>query len=205
MLIGFTGLAGSGKNAACDALIEDGFNLLAFADPLREMAEAINPIISWITVEDFSSDTLEHRTEERAYRYAESLTDWGYGGAKTQFPEFRAFLQRLGTEAGRKVLGENVWVDASMQRASEFDNYCWSDVRFLNEAAAIRDRGGFIVRIERPGAGLDGEAANHASETELASIEPDHIIQNTGTLAELHREVRDVVAFFEHSSTVGIY
>jgi hypothetical protein len=45
-----------------------------------------------------------------------------------------------------------------------------SDVRFLNEVDAIRAAGGHIWRIERPGAGLTGAAAQHVSEQEQNSI-----------------------------------
>ena len=192
MLIGFTGVAGSGKDAACAALVDEGFTHLAFADPLREMAEAINPIVG-------------RRIDGCDVYYLDALRQYGYAKAKELFPEVRRFLQRLGTDAGRNILGQNVWVDASMARADDHGDFCWSDVRFLNEEAAIRARGGFIVRIDRPGAGLDGEAAEHASERELEQITPDHIIHNTGTLNEFRREVLDVLAFFEHTQKVGIY
>src|ERR1019366_2465488 len=37
-----------------------------------------------------------------------------------------------------------------------------SDVRFLNEVDAIRAAGGLVWKIERPTAGLDGAAGQHA-------------------------------------------
>lgn len=47
-----------------------------------------------------------------------------------------------------------------------------SDVRFINEVEAIRAAGGHVWKIERPGAGLVGTAAQHASEQEQNSIDP---------------------------------
>ncbi len=38
------------------------------------------------------------------------------------------------------------------------------DVRYLNEAAAIWDRGGILIRIDRAGAG-SASGASHASES----------------------------------------
>lgn len=47
-----------------------------------------------------------------------------------------------------------------------------SDVRFINEVEAIRAAGGHVWKIERPGSGLTGTAAQHASEQEQNSIDP---------------------------------
>lgn len=47
-----------------------------------------------------------------------------------------------------------------------------SDVRFINEVDAIRKAGGHVWKIERPGAGLTGAAAQHASEQEQNSVDP---------------------------------
>ena len=45
-------------------------------------------------------------------------------------------------------------------------------MRFLNEVDAIRAAGGHVWKIERPGAGLSGAEAQHASEQEQNSIDP---------------------------------
>ncbi|MGV4924122.1 hypothetical protein K2224_27050 [Streptomyces sp. BHT-5-2] len=47
-----------------------------------------------------------------------------------------------------------------------------------------------VVRVERPGAGPDGDAGLHPSELELDGITPDHVLRNTGTLSELRHGVR---------------
>jgi hypothetical protein len=66
-------------------------------------------------------------------------------------------------------------------------------VRFLNEVQAIKQAGGKVIRISRPGAGLDGAGALHTSETEQAGLPDsmfDQVIQNTGTLEELRAAVQ---------------
>jgi hypothetical protein len=68
-----------------------------------------------------------------------------------------------------------------------------SDVRFLNEMRVIREAGGKIVRVRRPGAGLGGSAGLHPSEAEQAGIPDedfDFVVENTGSLADLKEEVR---------------
>ena len=169
-IIGFTGLAGSGKDTACDHLVDKhGFTKLAFADLMREMTEAINPYV------------------DDGIRYNDAIRIWGYQGAKEQHPEMRRFLQRLGTEAGRDIFGENFWVNQTMARVD--GPTCISDVRFLNEAAAIQAAGGIVVRLVRPEAGIEGDNGAHASETEMTSIRADESFLNDGTVENLHEFV----------------
>ena len=65
------------------------------------------------------------------------------------------------------------------------------DVRFRNEAEAVKAAVGFLLRVVRPGAGLGGAAGEHASETELADGDSlfDARIVNDGTLEEFEGRV----------------
>jgi hypothetical protein len=70
------------------------------------------------------------------------------------------------------------------------------DVRFRNEMNAIQREGGKVVRIIRPGAGLQGAASGHLSETEQTGIpdsEFDFVILNDSTLEELPARVRQML------------
>jgi hypothetical protein len=72
------------------------------------------------------------------------------------------------------------------QRFEEELVFIITDVRFPNEAEAIHKAGGEVWRIKRPGAGLEGEAANHPSETEMDEFPNfDVILSNSGTLDDL--------------------
>ncbi len=62
----------------------------------------------------------------------------------------------------------------------------FSDCRFPNEAAAIRDRGGEMWRIDRPGT---APVNAHPSETALDGFNFDRHIDNGGTLAALRAKV----------------
>jgi len=94
-------------------------------------------------------------------------------------------LQRLGTEAGRDILGENVWVNAVFETFTG-EKLAISDVRFPNEAEEIRNRGGAIVRIVREGFGpING----HISETAFKG--QDIIIYNQGTPQDMLDQFRD--------------
>lgn len=97
----------------------------------------------------------------------------------------REFLQKLGTEGLRNNLHENVWVNALF---SEFDpassKWLITDVRFQNEADAIKKLGGIVVRIDR---GMD--TGTHPSETSLDDYKFDYTITNKGSLNDLVKEV----------------
>src|ERR1051326_2875992 len=66
--------------------------------------------------------------------------------------DVRRFLQRLGTDGVRNHLGDNIWVDSLFRRLESYEEpsartkVVITDVRFPNEADAIRQRGGEIWR-----------------------------------------------------------
>lgn len=175
-LIGLSGYAQSGKDSAAAALVGDGWERRAFADTLRAFLYALNPMV------------LPSGTRLRSF-----VNAYGWETAKTTCPEVRELLQRCGTEAGRQVIGENVWVDATLRDLGDTPVVV-TDVRFRNEADAIRARGGIVVRVVRPGVGplrmSDGSV--HPSETALDGCPFEHLLHNDGTLDDLHCEVRKI-------------
>ncbi|WP_107407970.1 hypothetical protein [Streptomyces sp. CC77] len=170
-LIGLSGPAGSGKDTAAQALVAAGWQRKAFADKVRDFVYAMNPPAPLIEgVETFS--------------LAVEVDAFGWDEVKT-YPGVRELLQRCGTEAGRHVLGPDVWVNALFQ-----DEATWeapvvvTDVRFPNEAEAIKARGGLLVRIDRPGQPPIGEAG-HISEHAVDAWPFDAVIINDGTELQL--------------------
>lgn len=102
----------------------------------------------------------------------------------------RRILQWWGTEY-RRTQDADYWTKAWSRKIGQFDlkkvHVLIDDVRFMNELNVIREHGGLIVKIERPG--FDG-ANNHASETSLDEYRGwDRIIVNDGTLAEFKQKV----------------
>lgn len=125
-------------------------------------------------------------------------------------PTVREFLQQLGTEAIRNGLHQNAWVNALM---SEYKDLRWvskaawdfettgrfdpkddlpiypswviTDVRFGNEAQAIKDRGGVVWTINRPGY----KGTGHESETALKNWPFDATIDNNDDLDHLETVV----------------
>ena len=66
-------------------------------------------------------------------------------------------------------------------------NFVFTDVRFSNEARMIKDYGGHIWRVERPGI---NPVNDHVSESELNAWNFDELIYNAGSLEDLAEIVR---------------
>jgi pimeloyl-ACP methyl ester carboxylesterase len=185
-IIGINGFAGAGKDEAAKALLTYGYERIAFADVLRDIAYAIDPIV-------YIGD---HRTDPQQGTYArlQNVVDiHGWDFSKNNYSDVRRLLQRLGTEAGRDILGENIWVDTAFARTSA-SKIVVTDVRFPNEADGIRDRGGRVVRIDRPGVGPRND---HPSETSLLDYDFDAVINNDSTVEDLHARILDVALSVE--------
>jgi hypothetical protein len=98
-------------------------------------------------------------------------------------------------EAAEAVLGAQVWIDATLPKVSTpFGRSPLSaakplvvrHVRTASEARRIRNLGGVIWRVIRPG----GRPADRAEQRQVDGLRPDATVCNTGTLADLHSVVR---------------
>ena len=160
MIIGLAGYARSGKNTVAD-LLGHKYKQVAFADPMRAALYKMNPII------DAHIDVVD------------AVEEYGWDKAKDLFPEIRRLLQVLGTEVGRHMIHENVWVGIALRGMLPTDDVVITDVRFINEAIAIKKLGGEVWRVDREGVGA---VNGHISEHALKDWEFDRIIENNGTI-----------------------
>jgi hypothetical protein len=188
-LIGLLGKARSGKDTFARGLVERGYTRVAFADPLRELVEEINPIIGLDASHPDVGGT--YRVQRLGDALAalggwESLKDTPYG------PEARRLLQQSGQAVRR--LDEGFWLRAGMEKAHEAayrgsGGAVITDVRYTNEADAIQEAGGVLVRIVRPG--LES-TDTHSSETELDRYPVDFTVRNSGTAEDFVEFARTV-------------
>lgn len=187
MLFGITGKAGSGKDTVAGIIAEtvDAF-VYHFADPLKEMALILDPIVEIGKEPDGSPHIC---------RLSGIVSKYGWHVAK-QTPEVRRFLQKLGTEAVRGVIGDSTWVELMLDEfySVPHHHFIVPDTRFLNEAHAIQGTGhGMIVRVRRGSAYELGSNAAHPSETEMDQITADYEIDNDGSLDDLRVEVEAIL------------
>jgi hypothetical protein len=202
MIIGVNGYAGSGKDAVgiiiqylnCynkgdisveeairdykhhECWLEDqsGWEIKKYAGKLKQIAT----LLTGISIENF---------EDQEYKKTNLSEEWNIHGMPMTV---REFLQNLGTDALRDGLHTNTWMNALMadytcvpaDRAPggwDCDNWVITDVRFPNEAKAIKNKGGIIIRVDRPGV----KPVNpHPSETSLDGWEFDEKIGNVSDL-----------------------
>ena len=171
-LIGIAGFAGAGKSTLAEILVhEHGFARIKFADGLKDMLRALGLGEEWI-----EGDLKEKPCQlllGRSPRYA---------------------MQTLGTEWGRKCLGEDFWVNywfARVQRhfaASPGARVVVDDVRYPNELQAVAGLNGRLWWVTRPGVrALGGHSSEHGLAGEFARFEEVH---NSSGLAELAEVVR---------------
>ena len=152
-VIGFSGLAGSGKTTVAQAFADaHGYTRVSFAEPLKKMLAVLVP-----------ADAA--KTDERPELCGKTV---------------RFALQSLGTEWGRKMIGDTIWIDAMLHRLQAGECFVIDDVRFENEAQALQNQGATIIRVHRDGVGV----MDHESERGI----PDHLVNievsNSGSLKQ---------------------
>jgi hypothetical protein len=181
MIIGITGLKGSGKSTVADYLAKKhGFNRNNFKDELVAELKNKMPDVLTTMCALFNSMTI-------------SETDvWDVPRLfREKPPLMRALMQNYGTEV-RRHDNENYWSDQWKENLNLFiGDIVTDDVRFLNEAEAVRDSGGIIIRLV-----IDGETSNdkHPSEQEQAGISPDYtIIVERGQHEMLYDMIDEIV------------
>ena len=93
---------------------------------------------------------------------------------ETKPPRVRRLLQIMGTEQGREVWGEDIWVNTMFAWMTLYhkdwgiDKFVIPDVRFPNELRAIQRLGGKVYRVTGDRLGdLTEEAWSHPSEQSL--------------------------------------
>lgn len=174
--IALLGKARSGKDTAAGHLVTLGYTRFAFADPLKDALLRTNPLV---------------QTGYNVYVRLDSLikaAGWEY--TKDKYPEVRRLLQNYGQSI--RDIDPYFWVSATTYAVDLFvantqRPVVVSDVRYRNEAEALKRRGFRLVRITRPYPPLAGYA--HTSETELDSYDVDASILNAGSVDTLRDSI----------------
>lgn len=199
-IIAFTGTAQSGKTTAAGFLydhivnhidsvadLKDGyaFGMEAFAGPIKSMVAmlldfyCVGEIMQPTTLQPYIDGELK-----------EEVID-GLGASP------RKLMQTLGTEWGRETIGEDIWVNSMLKRLQRYDvikehGYKGAvividDLRFDNEAVALRELGATIVRIHRDHEEIEG--SDHESEAGVSPDLVDIVVANDGPMEDYRKAV----------------
>lgn len=106
----------------------------------------------------------------------------------------RYAMQTLGTEWGRGMIGEDVWVNAWKNQVQMMLDYGYDvvtdDCRFDNELAAALDLDATVIKLTRKQTECDVSAA-HASE-KVPELCHHHVDNDDGIIA-LHTQIKDII------------
>lgn len=173
LLIGLCGPAGAGKSTVAK-IIARRYNglVMPLAAPIKGMIESlgVDPKHLYGTPED-KEEPLEL-----------------FGGKSARFA-----MQQLGTEFGRTTFGEDFWINIwfNTVRVLPHSIVIADDVRFENEAKAIKDNGGIVIGVVKSYEDFD-RAPVHASE-DFLKVPKDALVFNSGSTAALEAVVTRIL------------
>lgn len=175
-LIGLHGGANAGKDTVADWLCaRHAYSRLALAGPIKD------GLISMLGLSRFD---LEDPIAKDAI-----LTRYGKSP--------RQLMQTLGTEWGRDLVHEDIWILRAEERLRQYRKFASSivvtDIRRENEAQWVRRQGGAIWHILRP---LPRNVTGlHPTEAGIAIVLGlDSVIQNVDGLEQLRAEIAHALA-----------
>lgn len=185
ILLAMYGRARSGKDTAADYLAQQlGLYKYAFAEPLKTMLKSV---------------------------FGDHFHEGDRSGICPETGKsYREMMQTLGTEWGRNLMTEDVWINLVQKKWEWVKDGCphetplgrisnlhlgkaqvtqgmiLSDLRFDAEAEWVRSQGGYVIEIKRaddsPAQGIVG----HQSEAGIREDLIDLLCLNHSTLEDLH-------------------
>lgn len=170
-LIAFTGLKGSGKDTAAEALGQEFVNI--------KMAGALKHMLRSLLEYQGARSSIIHRMLEGDLKEVPT----GFFGGRTP----RHAMQTIGTEWGRRLMADDIWIKITENVVAQHPFVVISDIRFPNEIDMVRRLGGQVYRVERGSTPAD----LHESEVHIPNLQVDGIIRNDQDRGHLRQLIKD--------------
>lgn len=196
LIVGLVGRAGAGKDTTAAVLAHAaGYERVAFADAVRiEIAHSFGVDSRLFTSQHLKEQAVISLAIGRSHdhRFIRQMCELDKDISVMRSP--RQIMRWWATEYRRNLDGEQYWINRLHDRIEDLHSrghrrIAISDVRFLNEAAFVKEINGQLWRVSRQFA--DRVRAPHQSEWEVDDITCDRTIDNNGTRSSLVREAID--------------
>ena len=219
MIIGINGFKGSGKDLVADIIVHNAAiksagtysegAKMSFADKLKKVCVSLfdldEKIIkgytepgytgpdpkdapTWIAFSDFNGMEIKVRDALHAF------------DTSREYLSHREILQLMGTDILRGWM-PNIWINLLFKQIEKDKDkrleskskclYVISDARFTNECQEIRNIGGYIIQVNRPGKASGGHSSEQGIDTSLV----DYVINNDGDLQDLELKTIEALNF----------
>jgi hypothetical protein len=168
-----------GKSTISKYLVEKyNYSMLTFASPMKDMITIIFKGLG------YSDDKIEAML---------------YGNLKEVIVKElgvtpRHMLVTLGSEWGRGMIDDSMWIKIAMKSLDNTINHVCEDIRLLNEAERLRSKGFKIIRVINPRATL----VESISEGKLDDYNFDKVLINDGTIEDLQKSVDSMIKEWEN-------
>lgn len=183
MVIGISGKIGSGKDTFSNRFISQYRKQCGLTFKNKKFGYNVKKVVSVLC--GVSMRVCLSREGKLVY-----LPEWGMTIGEMQ--------QKIGTEAIRFNIHPDAWILSLFSTYNDIkDSWIISDVRFKNEADAIRQRGGILIRLNgdpKRCRERDNRDMNHPSETELDTYtEWDYVFDNVPPKSKLDECIQRVI------------
>lgn len=181
MLIGLNGKKQAGKDTVYERILhlygpgteaDQAVERVSFADKLYESAAAA----LGVDVEFLRRWKSDPGAGMTLVVPSGDPTPYGDTVVRAGCLTFREFLQNYGTEAHREVFGQDFWTNA-VDLSHDGRIVVVTDVRFPNEAEAVFNAGGRVVKVVGPEE-VEAAGDGHASEAPLPYHQVDTVLFN---------------------------
>lgn len=178
MIIGISGYKGSGKNTLGAYIAGElalNFHNVEFESFAKGFKESVKTIFNW--TDDHTNGPLKEVVDDY----------WGITP--------RQAMQTLGTEWGRELISEDIWINSLWKRIEykvKSHDIIITDVRFDNEIDFIKKNDGIIINVMRTEGSFES-GDTHVSETGITETEFDYNVLNNGSLHVLQEASQNIV------------